>query len=139
MMQTPSTKRGRNRGAGKQHQQQRQQTPAVAEATRINIRRTLEEFRASNDEGDREISILKCQCFMIDLIIYKFSDCLPQLYGSIIVCLYIFNDATWLVWLLMVSVKVCLCYSGSLNSRYRIMCLLITMFCVLVRVLIRVC
>ncbi|KAK9076312.1 hypothetical protein SSX86_004646 [Deinandra increscens subsp. villosa] len=52
MMQSPSissTKKRRKRGGGKQPQQQ-QQTPAVAEATRINIRRTLEEFRASNDE-----------------------------------------------------------------------------------------
>ncbi|KAI3694040.1 hypothetical protein L1987_76998 [Smallanthus sonchifolius] len=53
MMPAPSissTKRRRHRGGGKQQQQHQQQTTAVAEATRIHIRRTLEEFRSSNDD-----------------------------------------------------------------------------------------
>ncbi|KAL8208141.1 hypothetical protein R6Q57_007553 [Mikania cordata] len=52
MMAAPSissTKMRRKRGGGKQHQQ-RQRTPAVAEATRIHIRQTLEEFRTSDNE-----------------------------------------------------------------------------------------
>ncbi|KAI3728618.1 hypothetical protein L6452_17257 [Arctium lappa] len=45
---TLSTKKRRKRGGGGQ-EQQRQQTAAIPEASRIHIRQTLEEFRASND------------------------------------------------------------------------------------------
>ncbi|KAM0016029.1 putative RNA helicase [Helianthus debilis subsp. tardiflorus] len=53
MMPNSSTKKRRNRGGGQhqhQQQQQRQQPVAVAEGTRIHIRRTLEEFRASDED-----------------------------------------------------------------------------------------
>ncbi|KAI3698316.1 hypothetical protein L2E82_41773 [Cichorium intybus] len=55
MMPAPSsssTKKRRKRGGGgqQQQQQQQQQNPVIAEATRIHIRRTLEQFRASNDD-----------------------------------------------------------------------------------------
>ncbi|CAI9275397.1 unnamed protein product [Lactuca saligna] len=53
MMPAPSsssTKKRRKRGGGQQQQHQ-QQNPVIAESTRIHIRRTLEQFRASNDEA----------------------------------------------------------------------------------------
>ncbi|KAJ0914514.1 putative RNA helicase [Helianthus annuus] len=50
MMPNSSTKKRRNRGGGQHQQQQRQQPVAVAEGTRIHIRRTLEEFRASDED-----------------------------------------------------------------------------------------
>lgn len=52
MMPTPSissTKKRQKRGAAQQ--QQKQKIPAVAESTRIHIRQVLEDFRASNDDG----------------------------------------------------------------------------------------